>query len=155
MKGKQMTSKYPNDGKYCRTCSIICDFEWIYLIPASERVNRRWDVICVIVGLRIWGLIIGLLYMIKSVCPVYGGVSWIHTIWLGCDILSDVDFVERLQRWKTRCIVGTNNIVVTVITLESKVVVGTNTQRHRGTPKSKKSGFLKGFRSPSNFWFTQ
>jgi hypothetical protein len=41
MKGKKMTSDMPNDGKYCRTCSVLCDFEWLHLIPASERSRNR------------------------------------------------------------------------------------------------------------------
>lgn len=37
LKGKKATSEMPNDGKYCRSCSIICDFEIYHLIPVTER----------------------------------------------------------------------------------------------------------------------
>ena len=27
MRSKKPTTKYPSEGKYCRVCSILCDFE--------------------------------------------------------------------------------------------------------------------------------
>lgn len=40
MKGKKALENYHNDGRYCRTCSQLCELDVHYLVPESERKKR-------------------------------------------------------------------------------------------------------------------
>ena len=45
MRGKRRSDKYPSEGNFCRSCSLICDFEIYHLMPASEKrgmVQNVW-----------------------------------------------------------------------------------------------------------------
>jgi hypothetical protein len=41
MKGKKALENYHNDGRYCRTCSQLCELDVHYLVPESVVKNMR------------------------------------------------------------------------------------------------------------------